>query len=269
MSCAHKDQPRETFSCRPATPPGTEDRIRLSNTVLLQSLFRATKPRHVRRSRIVLIQALICARKPRPGSVTADRMASAENSGPETQERCRVCLKDLPMTELVRISCGHLFCKQCLVSQFEYCVTREFRFPPRCCKGPISLSDRVLQALPNEVIERFYATQEELDTDVLERTYCHVARCSTFIQPRYFTGDRATCPKCAAMTCVVCKEAHSGSDIWVCDRPQGLEVPGFREMASGLGQEWKQCPFCLQMVERVSVCLDIRQWPRISMTRNL
>lgn len=168
------------------------------------------------------------------------------------------------MTELVRTSCDHLFCKACLVSHFEYCVTREFRFPPRCCKGPISLSDPVLQALSTEVIERFYAMQEELDTGVLERTYCHVPRCSTFIQPRYFTGDRATCPKCTAMTCVVCKEAHPDSDIWVCDRPQGLEVPGFREMVSGLGSACKQCPFCLQIVERISMCEDIRQWPRIS-----
>lgn len=175
---------------------------------------------------------------------------------PETQDRCVICLIEFPMSRLVHLShCRHSWCSECLAIIFEESLIKEARFPPRCCKMPVLITNSVWQALSPDLIQRFFARQEELGTDVLERTYCHVPRCSTFIQRRDYFGSGAKCPKCRAMTCIVCKKKQH--NIVICVRPLGVEVPGLPEIAWSEG--WKQCPSCRQMIERDSGCSEIGQ----------
>ncbi|KAG5986859.1 hypothetical protein E4U52_008181, partial [Claviceps spartinae] len=51
---------------------------------------------------------------------------------------------------------------------------------------------------------------KKLEYGTLDKTYCHVRTCSTFVPPAFVKDDVATCVKCQSKTCTMCKgETHT------------------------------------------------------------
>lgn len=120
----------------------------------------------------------------------------------EEEGRCIACGEAAGSSRMTRSSCSHEYCPDCLTQLFRAATTDESLFPPRCCKQPIPIEPSQTH-LPVDPVTKFKAKEIEYSTP--NRTYCHETTCSTFIPPTSIQGDTATCPDCAAQTCVFCK----------------------------------------------------------------
>jgi len=171
------------------------------------------------------------------------RLSCSSRGSPQELE-CIVCTEQKPFVDVLTVSCGHCYCRDCLTSHFERSMSDEGRFPPRCCQAiPI---ESAVDFLSPDLVSRFRAKAIEFSSP--NRTYCFRGTCSAFIPPTHISGDVGTCPSCEHQTCTSCKQtAHIGSRC-----PHDLE----RQMVIALARHrgWKQCYLCKNMVERSSGC---------------
>lgn len=158
---------------------------------------------------------------------------------------CVACEERLPARDVILASCGHCYCGSCISIMFEAAVSDESRYPPRCCgKTPIPVEHAKRFMEPG-----FERTFEEkgVEFNTVDRTYCSVPTCSTFIPPDTIERATASCPECFEETCVVCKAPDHGGDC-----PEDLELAAFLEYAEGM--HWQRCHNCLSIVQRRDGC---------------
>ncbi|KAF1734306.1 hypothetical protein CRV24_005843 [Beauveria bassiana] len=157
----------------------------------------------------------------------------------------------------VSVSCGHVYCRDCLACLFKASTTDESLFPPRCCKEPISLDD-VEKWLPKELLIEFEDKEDEFTS--ADRTYCSNVNCSKFISPYHIHDGLGYCEACDVWTCTFCKGAeHDGACP---DDPYKKEI-----LAVAKENGWQQCYRCQHLVElnhgcnhiKLYVCLSLRE----------
>ncbi|PQE21735.1 IBR finger domain-containing protein [Rutstroemia sp. NJR-2017a BBW] len=164
----------------------------------------------------------------------------------EQTEVCGACRDEVNTFELARAPCGHVYCRTCLRGLFEAAMTDESLFPPRCCRQHISPEEHCI-LLTAEIIQRF--DKKKIEFSTINRTYCCIPTCSSFIAPQYINSDIATCPDCSATTCAICKAAHEG------DCPNDVVLQRMLEVARENG--WQRCHACRAVVELDHGCNHI------------
>lgn len=170
-----------------------------------------------------------------------------------TNDHCPVCL-DPPLTP-VSLSCGHTWCKTCLVAYLTAAAdTRSF---PISCLGN---QGRCTELIPMRMV-REVLPPADFDALALAAFHAYVQAhpgefhyCPTPDCPQvYPTGPRnapLSCPSCLARICSSCHvEYHEG--VTCADREDG---------GDRLFQEWmrihdvKKCPGCHAPIERAAGC---------------
>ncbi|KAG5915887.1 hypothetical protein E4U61_004171 [Claviceps capensis] len=176
---------------------------------------------------------------------TADpSSASKEKSA---LRNCVACTSEVASTDSVRCPCSHDYCRDCITSLFSAATNDESLFPPRCCKEPIPL-DLYKPFLSTTLLGTYEAKKLEYGT--LDKTYCHVRTCSTFVPPAFVKDDVATCVKCQSKTCTMCKgETHTD------DCPADTLTADFLQIATENG--WQRCYSCRRMVDLNTGCNHI------------
>jgi len=118
-------------------------------------------------------------------------------------------------------------------------MTDEELFPPRCCRTHNIPLDQARRMLDADLAREFAIKAVEFST--LDRTYCHVQLCSTFIPPTTIHNDIAVCPTCNERTCSHCKaQSHEG------DCPLDPGIQAVLELAQEEG--WRRCEGCSRMI---------------------
>ncbi|KAI1814869.1 hypothetical protein GGS20DRAFT_375068 [Poronia punctata] len=171
---------------------------------------------------------------------------AASRSGKRTGQRrpCAACSERKHFAELSRAPCNHEYCRQCLQRLFKDAMVDESLFPPRCCKQPIPL-DKNRIFLDQDIIGLF--REKALEYSTPNRTYCHNARCASFIPPVNYTDTTASCSRCHVRTCRTCKRAsHDG------DCPNDEQLQQVIRLARDQG--WQRCQNCWGMVELNTGC---------------
>ncbi|KAK1970994.1 hypothetical protein LY78DRAFT_561986, partial [Colletotrichum sublineola] len=158
---------------------------------------------------------------------------------------CVACLTDMDEEETFHAPCGHDYCHDCIGELFEACLTSEFQFPPKCCGEPMPI-EKNHDAIPAELMKKVKDKAIELSTP--NRTYCRQLTCSTFIPKENIKDDVATCPKCLATTCILCKGAEH--EDYACKEDEATQ-----ELLKLAGENlWQRCPTCRALVERHDGC---------------
>lgn len=175
-------------------------------------------------------------------------MANPNEVPQDLHKKCVRCSQTFPSSDLEHVPCGHYFCRECLISRFKYSLAKDKYFPTSCCKQRIPLSLQVIIWLPARIIGRYHDKKEKAEADESEhkRTYCHAPQCSTLLKPENITGNKASCPKCEALTCIVCKEEYH--DNGVCTKKGGSQAPEVEGLAVREG--WPGCYSCASKIPR-------------------
>ena len=144
------------------------------------------------------------AREQSPGLFVSEDEASAPEDNTPARN-CVICGDNTTRATSVLVSCEHRMCRTCLGELFAHSMRDEELFPPRCCRTHEIDVEAARALLGNEFPVGFDARRAEMQT--VDRTYCHVQQCSTFIPPENITGDVAICGTCNNWTCTLCKQA--------------------------------------------------------------
>ncbi|KAG6019059.1 hypothetical protein E4U41_003416 [Claviceps citrina] len=159
-----------------------------------------------------------------------------QQSNPAELRSCTACSSDVPASDTVRCPCSHTYCRDCMTELFTIALDDASLFPPRCCRQPIPPGLLSQGFLPGTVLATF--AEKELEYATPNRTYCHVRTCSAFVPPASVRDDVATCGRCRARTCTICKaEAHAGHDC-----PSDEPTQDVLRLASRQG--WQRCFSC-------------------------
>ena len=145
--------------------------------------------------------------------------------------------------------CGHAFCLTCVESFFRSSL-KNGQFPPTCCGHLAAFSEvaRVRSILPQDLRAKLDDRLEEVNA--VDRTYCSVPTCSSFMKPAHISGNDATCPVCERVTCVACKAAaHAGE---CSDRAEDEATQQLLHTA--MSQGWRRCGKCRSLIERIDGC---------------
>ena len=153
--------------------------------------------------------------------------------------RCTVCDSLRSTFQVLKVPCGHDYCRVCLKTLFSLSTTDETLFPPRCCRQDIPLGSARL-FLSAELIERFEQKSEEFRCT--NRIYCCQPDCSTFILPGNIEGDHAVCPSCHKTTCTLCRSPSHVGDCPADHLTQQVLDMGHQE-------GWQRCLNCKRLVE--------------------
>ncbi|KAK3074708.1 hypothetical protein LTR53_002651 [Teratosphaeriaceae sp. CCFEE 6253] len=157
---------------------------------------------------------------------------------------CTSCGDNRRENKTVKAPCDHIYCDDCLRTLYRASMVDETLFPPRCCRQEFDW-DIIHNHLTDELGNAFQTKRIELQTK--NRTYCHVSRCSAFINPADYVDNNAPCPNGCVDTCVACKQAtHAGA----C--PTNEELAAFLAAAGLHG--WQRCFDCNRVVELRTGC---------------
>jgi hypothetical protein len=179
--------------------------------------------------------------------IAEQRRAEAERRARLAKEAdCSVCSESLLKEAMCHLPCKHYYCRTCLAQSIATAL--KSRKPFRCCKREPP-NEALAPYLPSDLSSAYTSLADELSTP--NPTYCSTPSCSTFIPRSSYTGDTATCPRCRAQTCRLCKSPyHPGV---VCREDKA----GQALIALGAKKKWTRCPRCGTMVERKSGCLHM------------
>ena len=177
-------------------------------------------------------------------------------SGPD----CPICLCEVEDGYQLE-DCGHLFCRCCLLEQFESAIKNQGSFPIRCahegCGDPILLTD-LRTLLLNEKLEELFRAALGAFVATSGGTYrfCPSPDCPSVYRAADAgkAGEPFVCGACYAETCTRCHlEYHP---YLSCER-----YKEFKEDPDSSLKEWckgkehiKSCPGCGFTIEKVDGC---------------
>ena len=168
---------------------------------------------------------------------------------PPKHVACTACTERTHPNDIVKVPCGHDYCRDCLEQLYHRCMTDETLFPPRCCHQEFPY-ELVKHHLSQRCRSRFGQKRVELETK--DRTYCHVPTCSAFIKPEeYEPRRRAQCNRCSSSTCASCKGPYH-STPWCPEDGATQALMGVAER-----NEWQTCFGCRRIVELKHGCNHI------------
>ena len=182
----------------------------------------------------------------------------------EIHDQCCIC-KDCPIQDVPFTinECRHIFCSGCVRDWLSYSArSGESVFPLTCpeegCQTSV-IPDLQTKELLNED-ELFSKFSEKHLIATGKAMYCTDKQCSEFIVQKPRVPNQ--CPKCKTKICFRCKSvSHTGM---TCDAYQKIpvELRGSAEDVSlfkaASKNQWKPCPRCHSMIERIAGCNFMR-----------
>lgn len=154
--------------------------------------------------------------------------------------QCTACTDNFRYADVIRLQCGDEYCGDCLKGFIMRGVVDHdlALLPPRCCGTPVH-PDVISQALSEEEIVSLRDAEVEKATE--HKVYCSNESCGKFIPPDSVVADKATCRRCTAVTCAICRSgAHEGD----CPADPALQAT----LALGTENRWQRCFSCHALV---------------------
>ncbi|KRX06191.1 hypothetical protein PPERSA_06073 [Pseudocohnilembus persalinus] len=169
---------------------------------------------------------------------------------------CPICYEDQNQLTVVKLSCNHQFCKNCLLTDWHMKINEKLyglenlSCPQDECKKEIQFSD-LAQILSPEYLEKYnnilfqnYVTENQNEKGIS----CPTVNCENRFTI-WADADYTTCPKCLFKFCTKCfQKAHQANVS--CQKAQ------IEENLKNLIQKenWQQCPYCNSIVEKSTAC---------------
>jgi hypothetical protein len=166
---------------------------------------------------------------------------------------CTACMDQFAPSELVPAPCNCKYCKECLNDLFRSGCASILSFPPSCHNKALRINV-FGELLKPEVLIRYKQIEQEFSSQ--KPLYCALSTCSKFIEEKDIVtgGNYGICITCSNCTCTLCKmllTCHELGEERKCPaEPKSLVA--LREL--GELQEWRQCPSCNNMVEKIDGC---------------
>jgi hypothetical protein len=115
---------------------------------------------------------------------------------------CIGCMDRFPTFQLLKATCEHYLCHNCLCRCVKASLGADVHFPPSCCKLPLAFRI-VADNVPAALFKRYRARQLEVQNATT--LYCAIPRCSARITEYMINDQKANCQTCYRNTCLQCR----------------------------------------------------------------
>lgn len=188
------------------------------------------------------------------------REESALGEKPDDIEvQCPICLSEVDDGYSLE-GCSHLFCKDCLLEQFEASMRNFDAFPVLCshvdCEAPIVLADMRALLSQEKLEELFRASLSSFVTSSNGKfRFCSTPDCPSIyrVAGPQESGEPFICGACNSETCTRCHlEYHP---YITCERYKLFkENPDLSLNDWAKGKDVKECPICKATIEKSDGC---------------
>ncbi|KAM0563040.1 hypothetical protein ACHAPJ_001884 [Fusarium lateritium] len=172
----------------------------------------------------------------------AERKAALQDNTPATGEGngqdCLICSESAH----VKVPCGCDYCLSCLRDAIRVGFRSSEEFPPKCCQ-PFTEETIALARSP-ALVHLFRQMEEEAQTPLPNRLYCHDGNCAAFIphdrHGKCLLCDLDTCEDCGLKAHLgqTCEEGDAEEDVW----------------AAMDANRTVNCPNCGRMIQLSDAC---------------
>lgn len=189
------------------------------------------------------------------------KMSGGSAERPDDTDACPICLCDIEDDRFELEACGHHFCRQCLVEQFESAIKNQGRFPVCCakqkCESPILLAD-MRTLLSSEKLEELFRASLGAYVASSDGAYrfCPSPDCPSVyrVASPDMSGEPFMCGACYSETCNRCHlEYHpflSCEQYRVFKEDPDLSLTEWRKDKENV----KNCPVCGYTIEKMDGC---------------
>ncbi|CAH2073254.1 unnamed protein product [Thlaspi arvense] len=192
-----------------------------------------------------------------------NELAREESAHGEKQDdievECPICLSEVDDGYSLE-GCSHLFCKACLLEQFEASMRNFDSFPIVCshvdCGAPIVLADMRALLSQEKLDELFRASLSSFVTSSEGKfRFCSTPDCPSVyrVAGPYESGEPFICGACNAETCTRC---HLEYHLYLSCESYKLfkENPDLSLKDWAKGKDVKNCPSCKATIEKSQGC---------------
>lgn len=189
------------------------------------------------------------------------KMSGGSAERPDDTDACPICLCDIEDDRFELEACGHHFCRQCLVEQFESAIKNQGRFPVCCakqkCESPILLAD-MRTLLSSEKLEELFRASLGAYVASSDGAYrfCPSPDCPSVyrVASPDMSGEPFMCGACYSETCNRCHlEYHpflSCEQYRVFKEDPDLSLTEWQKDKENV----KNCPVCGYTIEKMDGC---------------
>ncbi|VVB13946.1 unnamed protein product [Arabis nemorensis] len=191
-----------------------------------------------------------------------EESAPGEEQG-DIEVECPICLSEVDDGYSLE-GCSHLFCKACLLEQFEASMRNFDAFPILCshsdCEAPIVLADMRALLSQEKLDELFRASLSSFVTSSDGKfRFCSTPDCPSIyrVAGPQESGEPFVCGACNSETCTRCHlEYHP---YLSCERyKQFKENPDLSLRDWAKGKDVKTCPACRSTIEKSEGCNHVQ-----------
>ncbi|CAA0401784.1 unnamed protein product [Arabidopsis thaliana] len=177
----------------------------------------------------------------------------------EIEVECPICLSEVDDGYSLE-GCSHLFCKACLLEQFEASMRNFDAFPILCshidCGAPIVLADMRALLSQEKLDELFSASLSSFVTSSDGKfRFCSTPDCPSVyrVAGPQESGEPFICGACHSEICTRCHlEYHP---LITCERYKKFkENPDLSLKDWAKGKNVKECPICKSTIEKTDGC---------------
>jgi len=174
----------------------------------------------------------------------------------EGEITCEICFCDYQLEEMVELSCGHLFCRDCIRGWLSSQIcdgkvsAKQISCPNIDCRKEIS-PQIVLFNTEKSVFEKYerFVMNREVETNKKARWCGNPSNCESVVFIKNTLSKKCVCKKCGFVQCFKCGKAYHGY-FKACT----ADVDRAFDVWARTQDNMKRCPRCRKFIVKIDGC---------------
>lgn len=207
------------------------------------------------------VQAPAQVRPTLPPLSPASRNQNAGTQADQVRQECPICVDEKPVSQFVRLHCGHQFCRDCLNSMLAIDIrertTADLKCPNMDCREKLSAQDiaHINRDRAQEVDDIQFQESLRSNPNIIA---CPTTDCKGGSFKEANDHGVVRCTECHKDFCLDCKLQHS--DRVTCAHAREMQqIASNQNQAERASNAWKQqhtkeCPRCKTVIQKTEGC---------------
>ena len=164
---------------------------------------------------------------------------------------CNICYEDFTPDLLMKLPCGHFFCRNCIRAYLTAEITEGRVLKIKCCDSECSyeFDDMTIhEIIETDLFNKYkkFKRTKEIESDPTAR-WCPNSLCGSVVYSNNILGQYLKCNLCQTEICYLCNQEWHPKKT--CEQASDVNYQFWAR-----GKNIQQCPKCRRRIEKESGC---------------